>query len=197
MLSYLQGRGVSAGVLRECIDGGVLYESRDKGKPVRVFVGRDDEGVPRFAHMRGIYEKYHRDANGSDKRFSFSLPAKCPDSTELAVFEAPIDALSHACLFPDFDGSRLSLGGTSDVALTAFLERSPHINTGYLCLDNDGAGQTAAQKIQASLTASRPNLKVTIDPPERGKDYNEMLQATRLKRQQERADRQKAVGASL
>jgi DNA primase len=83
------------------------------------------------------------------------------------------------------------------VALTAFLERSPHINTVYLCLDNDGAGQTAARKFHTSLSDSYPGIAVTISPPSHGKDYNEMLQAARLEQKQERADRQKAVGASL
>jgi hypothetical protein len=196
-LAYLQGRGVSAKVIGRCLRDGTIYESRDKGKTVCVFVGRDADGVPRFAHMRGIYEKYHRDADGSDKRFSFSLPAQDPDSRSLAVFEAPVDVLSHACLYPEFDGQRLSLGGTSDIALTAFLERNPHIERVSLCLDNDEAGQTAARKIKTALTDSHPNTAVTIDPPEKGKDYNEMLHAIWLERKQERADRLKTAGASL
>jgi hypothetical protein len=109
------------------------------------------------------------------------------------VFEAPLDALSHVCLFPDFDGHRLSLGGVSDLALTAFLERSPHISEIALCLDNDGAGQTAARKIQSALAASHPQIAAAIDPPEYGKDYNEQLCHTK---QRERADHQKAAGAS-
>jgi hypothetical protein len=116
-----------------------------------------------------------RDCVGSDKRFSFSLSAQDPDSRELAVFEAPIDALSHACLYPDFDGHRLSLGGTSDAALTAFLERNPQIMDVSLCLDNDEAGQTAARKIQTAFANSGLNIALTINPPERGKDYNELL----------------------
>jgi hypothetical protein len=195
MLSYLQGRGIHADVLRKCVDDGTVYESRDKGKAVCVFIGRDGTGTARFAHMRGIYEKYHRDADGSDKRFSFSLPAQDPDSRSLAVFEAPVDALSHTCLFPEFDGPRLSLGGTSDVALTAFLERNPHIEHVSLCLDNDEAGQTAARKIQTALADSHPDIIATIDPPKHGKDYNDMLlHAIGLERDREPADRQNAVG---
>jgi hypothetical protein len=193
-LSYLQGRGIDAKVVGHCIRDGTIYESRDKGKAVCVFVGHDGSGVPRFAHMRGIYEKYHRDADGSDKRFSFSLPAKEPTSVDLAVFEAPVDALSHACLFPEFDGHRLSLGGTSDVALTAFLARNPHIGEIKLCLDNDEAGRTAARRIQTALAESHPQIIATVEPPGHGKDYNDLLIHTK---QRARADRQKAVGASL
>jgi hypothetical protein len=95
-LSYLQGRGISAEVIKRCLSNGTIYESRDKGKSVCVFVGKDESGTARFAHMRGIYEKYYRDADGSDKRFSFNIPAQNPDSRHIAVFESPIDALSHA-----------------------------------------------------------------------------------------------------
>ncbi|MDR1206066.1 MAG: DUF3991 and toprim domain-containing protein [Peptococcaceae bacterium] len=184
-LAYLQRRGLTLKVIGPCVQSGTIYESRDHGQAVCVFVGRDETGIPRFAHMRGIYERYHRDADGSDKRFSFTLPAKNRNSTALALFEAPIDALSHACLFPEFEGSRLSLGGISDVALMAFLERNPCICEISLCLDNDGAGQTAARKIYAALTESHPNIAVSINPPETGKDYNDqLLYAIGLEREQ-------------
>jgi hypothetical protein len=174
-VSYLQGRGIRGDPLKTCLRDGTVYESRDNGKAVCVFVGHDSGGVPRFAHMRGISEKYHRDADGSDKRFSFCMPAKSPDSPHLIATEAPIDALSHACLFPELDAWRLSLGGTSDVALTAFLERHPRITGVSICLDNDEAGRAAARRIKASLDMSRPDIAVTIDPPEQGKDCNDML----------------------
>jgi hypothetical protein len=174
-VSYLQGRGIRGDPLKTCLSNGTVYESRDGGKAVCVFVGHDNSSIPRFAHLRGIHAKYHRDTEGSDKRFSFSLPAKRIDSPILIVTESPIDALSHACLFPELDAWRLSLGGTSDIALTAFLEHHPQITGVSLCLDGDVAGQTAARKIQASLAISRPDIAVTIDPPEQGKDYNDML----------------------
>jgi hypothetical protein len=118
------------------------------------------------------------------------LPAKNLNSTVLALFEAPIDALSHACLFPEFEGDRLSLGGISDVALMAFLERNPRIREISLCLDNDGAGQTAARKIHDALVESHPHIAVTIDPPITGKDYNDqLLHAMRLEREQGVANR--------
>jgi hypothetical protein len=156
-----------------------------------VFVGRDEAGIARFAHMRGIHEKYHRDADGSDKRFSFILPSKNRTSTALALFEAPVDTLSHACLFPEFEGDRLSLGGVSDVALMALLERNPCIREISLCLDNDDAGQVAARKIHDALAASHPDIAVTMDPPTTGKDYNDqLLHAIRLERERDATSRE-------
>jgi len=69
----------------------------------------------------------------------------------------------------------LSLGGTSAVALTAFLERNPRINRVSLCLDADDAGQIASVKLREMLTKRYPHIDATIDPPENSKDYNDML----------------------
>ena len=96
MLSYLQGRGISADMVQQCMDAGNLFESRYNGSPVCVFVGRDKEGTARFACMRGIDSDIKRDCPGSDKRYGFRLPAQNSAVGTLAVFEAPIDALSHA-----------------------------------------------------------------------------------------------------
>jgi hypothetical protein len=194
MLTYLQSRGLHADVLRRCMEAGLLYESRYNGSPVCVFVGKDESNMVRFACMRGIHSDLKQDCAGSDKRFSFRVPAQNPGSAELCVSESPIDALSHVCLFPEFGGHRLSLGGTSDVALTAFLERNPQIERVFLCLDNDAAGQTAAEKIRANLAARYPRIAVKIEPPRTGKDCNEML--VRSKRQ-EHAGRRKEAGVSL
>jgi len=191
-LSYLQGRGVSAKAIERCLNDGTIYESRDKGKSVCVFVGTDESGIARFAHMRGIYEKYHRDADGSDKRFSFRIPAQNPDSRHLAVFESPIDALSHATFQQrdgwQWDGHRLSLGGTSSVALIAFLERNPQITRVTLHLDSDAAGLTAARRIKVQLAVDDrfKHIRVSINPPRGAKDYNDaLLQAIRLEREQQ------------
>ena len=75
-----------------------------------------------------------------------------------------------------FDGHRLSLGGTSDVALMAYLNRNPNIERISLCLDNDDAGKMAANKIFATL-AEPPfkHISVTIDLPVGSKDYNDIL----------------------
>ena len=177
MLSYLQARGISADVIRRCIDAGILFESRHNGSPVCVFVGKDDQGQARFACMRGIASDLKQDCPGSDKRYSFNLPAQDPSIQSLAVFESPIDVLSYCCLFPDRDIQLLSLGGTSAVALTAFLDRNPQINRVSLCLDADDAGQTAARKIQADLSTDKQHIHITvsIDPPINSKDYNDML----------------------
>ena len=154
-VSYLQRRGVHSDIIRRCMQLGLFYESRYNNEAVCVFVGRDDTGTGRFACVRGIAGDLKKDISGSDKRFSFCYPPDQPGSRHLAVFEAPIDALSHATLQKlegwQWNGYRLSLGGTSPVALVAFLERHPEITRVALYLDNDLAGRVNARKIKALL----------------------------------------------
>ena len=180
-VSYLQRRGISSRVISRCFRSGLLYEARYKDEAVCVFVGKDDGGKARFACMRGIGTSLKKDVAGSDKRFSFCYPPENPGSRQLAVFEAPIDALSHATLQElegwKWNGWRLSLGGTSHVALTAFLERHPEIRRVTLCMDNDLAGLVNARKIRDMLKQDRGfrHIRVSVNPPRTGKDYNEKL----------------------
>lgn len=185
---YLRKRGISTKVIQRCCALGLLYEGRYKPNknekkyvPVCVFVGTDDTGKPKYACMRGIYETLKKDVYGSDKCYSFCLPPEKPHSSQVAVFEAPVDALSHATLQElegwQWNGYRLSLGGTSHVALFAFLERHPEIKRVTLYMDNDLAGLKSSHKIRDMLREhpSFKHIRVGINPPREGKDYNEKL----------------------
>ncbi len=66
LLSYLQGRGINADVIRRCLADGSLYEGRYNGESVCVFVGRDEHGTARFGCIRGINSDIKRDCAGSD-----------------------------------------------------------------------------------------------------------------------------------
>ena len=206
-VSYLQRRGISPEVINRCIEAGILYESRyynpkspHHDASVCVFAGKDDSGKLAFAAMRGIDSDFKQDKAGSDKRFNFCIPAENPGSKHLAVFEAPMDALSHATLQQrygwDWDGHRLSLGGTSDVALISFLERNPQINRVALHLDNDKPGLIAAQKIKAALAADDRfgHIRVSVNPPRGAKDCNDaLLQAIALEREENQQRRHRAA----
>jgi hypothetical protein len=206
-VSYLQKRGISPEIIRRAMQIGIFYESRyynPKSKyhnaAVCVFAGKNESGKTVFAALRGIDVDMKQDKAGSDKRFNFHIPAKDPVSRHLAVFEAPLDALSHATLQYrggwKWSGHRLSLGGTSSVALTAFLERNPQIRRVSLHLDNDPAGLTAARKIKSQLAADSrfKRIKVSISPPRGAKDYNDLLlRAINLEREQKQPNRRKAA----
>ena len=136
-----------------------------------VFVGRDESGVPRYAHQRGTAGSFRLDVKGSDKAFNFCYRG---EDERLFVFEAPIDLLSFLCLFKkDWQKqSYLALGGVGEKALLRFLSDRPNIKTVFLCLDSDEAGNDAcsrlAELVPEGLTVHRliPLFK----------DWNEVLQ---------------------
>ena len=211
LFTYLLKRGISDKVIERCIRLGMLYQGSYKPKkdepkyiPVCVFTGADEAGKVRFACMRGLYDNLKKDVYGSDKAYSFCLPPERAHSSQVAVFEAPIDALSHATMQEldgwQWNGYRLSLGGTSPVALIAFLERHPEICRVTLHMDNDVGGLKNAQKIRDMLRADPKykHIRVGINPPHQGKDYNEMLQIRlRQIRQGKQRHREKRVAVSI
>ena len=182
VVGYLQDRGIAPELLGVCMEAGILYESRRYQNCV--FVGRDMKGKARAASLRGTRDGFRMDVEGSDKRYSFCLPASRPDCPRLAVAESPIDALSLATLVKlsggdPRDSYYLSLGGTSPRALMQFLRDHPHVTQISLCLDNDKAGlkgiERLSQEIQNDAELSGRVKLIYPNPPKLGKDYNEFL----------------------
>jgi hypothetical protein len=174
VIAYLQSRGIDKALIEDCIRRGILYESKRFHNAV--FVGRDERGKARSAAMRGTLSTYKCDADASDKSYGFILPPDNPDSTAVSIFESATDALSHQTLCKQgilsFDGWRLSLGGTSLLALVRFCENHPSVTDCIVCTDNDEAGNRVAEKI-----AEIPGLSAARAPPPLGKDWNDTLQA--------------------
>ena len=179
VIAYLQNRGIDRDLIMDCINRGVLYQSVFYHNAV--FLGKDDNGKTRFAAMRSITGDFKCDAEGSDKKYSFVIPPKDSadngnlESQTVMIFESPIDCLSHQTLckhgiVPDFDGWRLSLGGTSDVGLISFLERHPNIIHCIIATDNDIAGNNFAESVADKITISVERVH-----PLQGKDWNDAL----------------------
>ena len=171
IIKYLQKRGISEPVIHDSINRGSVYESARWHNCV--FVGRDDTGKARYATMRGTMGDFKRDADSSEKQYGFIIPPISGYSCAVAVFESPVDAISHQVLQPEYDGWRLSLGCTALAALTNFLERHSEVNSVIACTDNDDAGNRAAKRI-----AELPDITYTRIIPPAGKDWNEALQQT-------------------
>ena len=186
VIAYLQSRGIDRDLIMGCIDRGVLFESYPRHNAV--FLGKDETGRTRYAAMRGTTSNYKCDADGSDKRYGFTLPPDDPNSKEAAIFESPVDALSHQTLCKQgfmgpFGGWRLSLGGTSVTALEHFINQHPEITHCLIATDNDEAGELAAARI-----AEMPGFAHERSPPIAGNDWNDTLQAMqRAERTQDRA----------
>ena len=181
-IAYLKSRGITETVINDCIQAGLLYQSK---KQACVFVGFDGE-TARFACERGINSDFKKDALGSNKAVGFCMPpSKNSDGQHRAdqvyVFEGVIDCLSHASIAQignaDWDGYRLSLGGVSFVALKTFLQNNSQISTVYLCLDADKAGKEATERIATELLGNEiyKHINIFIAPPPIGKDYNDTV----------------------
>lgn len=168
VVAYLMERGIEEPIIRKCIQNGSLYESATWHNCV--FIGRDETGKACFAAMRGTSGDFKCDADGSDKRYGFIMSPSSGASDTVATFESPIDAMSYTCLFPDFDGWRLSLGGTAPAALIRFLERHNEVTHCLICTDDDKAGELAAVKIAGIV-----GIQTTRLAPMQGKDWNETL----------------------
>ncbi|MBQ5959876.1 MAG: DUF3991 and TOPRIM domain-containing protein [Firmicutes bacterium] len=181
VIRYLRGRGIHPAVIQYCLDHKLLYESRDYHNAV--FVGYDERGHPAYAALRGTIGNYKGEATGSDKHYSFQIVNEA--QSEVHLFEAAIDLLSHATLLhkKGHDWQKealLSLAGVFQmkrqevlpVALEHFLKQHPEIQTVHLHLDNDEVGRGASEGIIKCLEGK---YKVLDEPPECGKDVNDQL----------------------
>ena len=170
VIKYLtEIRRLEKDLVEEWIAGGNIYEEKKHHNVV--FVGRDADGIPRYAHCRGTGEiKYRGDVAGSDKSYGFCHRGA---DNQLFVFEASIDLLSFIQLFPKDWKKRsyLSLGGVSSVALMPFLSERSQITSIFLCLDNDHAGNEACEKLAGEIP---DGYRVIRLKPAR-KDWNEIL----------------------
>ena len=185
MKKYLMNRGIDEEIISYCLEHELIYESVNYHNAV--FVGKDSKGVPRYASIRGIGTDYIGDANGSDKKFSFSIPAKY-ESKKIHLFESAIDLLSYATIkkYEGFDWKEehlLSLAGVYQpakqieqskipAALHRYLKENPEINEIIFHLDNDKAGRLATKAIQTVLPV---HYQIRDEPPGKGKDYNDFI----------------------
>ena len=168
-------RNIDRSVVAHFAKEKLLYEDAEYHNAV--FIGTDENGIPRHAHKRSAnsYGKAFRlNVEGSDPRYSFH---HIGTDGSLYVFEAPIDMLSYITLRPDDwqCHSYVACCGTSIQPVLKMLGWVPQLDTVLLCLDNDDAGHLASKRMSAQLT-DRYTVERLI--PE-NKDWNDDLTAER------------------
>jgi len=186
IFKYLSDRGISREIIDECINKGFIYQ--DYPRKNVVFLGMDENNIPRYAALRGTSSKrFMGEASGSDKAYSFKLDSIIPNN-EVHVFESAIDLLSFATL-KELNNDKwdelnlLSLAGVykppKDISkwktpetLSHYLKKNQNINKIFLHFDNDVAGRLATKTIQKCLSDS---YEIIDEPPKIGKDYNDFL----------------------
>lgn len=188
-----KSRHIEESIVTYCFHNNIIYQDTMSNA---IFVGYDENNNIRFAEKHGtntyLPHTFRGNTAGTDMAYSFSISCDktLPDADvhRLYVFEAPIDLLSHCTMTQISDKvkngeksdpdcwkkqNRLSLSGTSDVALAAYLKRNPEITEIDCCLDNDAAGIKAANIIKEKYS---DRYKVVIHRVKNFKDYNEALQ---------------------
>lgn len=171
----LKRRGIDREVLGEFFRKNLIYESAKYHNAV--FAGRNQDGKPLHAHMRGTgFQSMFKgnDPNGAPE-YSFHWYGK---SGTLYLFEAPIDMLSFISMHKDGwqRHSYAACCGVSDRVAVQMLKDDPNIKEVCLCLDNDREGKKSTKRIQENLNNKGIQTEVLVP---KLKDWNEDLLSLR------------------
>ena len=151
MYAYLmRQRHIDREVISYFVHEKLLYEDKHHNC---VFVGLDGSGEAKHAHIRSTNSEgrvFRMNIEGSASEHCFH---KDGTDKSLYVFEAPIDLLSHITLYPYGwqEHSYVACCGTSIQPVLERLRQNPKLDTVYLCLDNDDAGNDACDRMTDTL----------------------------------------------
>ena len=171
----IKQRFISPDIISHFAKQHTLYE--DKEHHNAVFVGVDENGVPRQASKRSTNSygnSFRITCQGSDTRYSF---AHFGESKRLYVFEAPIDMMSFLTLYPkDWQKhSCIAMNGVYENAVLAALKNHSNLSEVILCVDNDEGGIEATDRLRDILNENGYSNVKRLAPPY--KDWNEVLKA--------------------
>ena len=181
LFAYLaKTRRIDPAIIQDMINDGKLYQEKEHNNCV--FLGKNKDGEVKYCLKVGTnsYKKYKGEIEGSDKAYGVELcTAPESESEKVYIYEAIIDAMSHATMIKSHGGNykehnRISLGCVADVKLEQFLKDNPNIKTIVSCLDNDKAGIKATEKIRKKYSEKGYIVKRILP---KNKDFNDDLVA--------------------
>ena len=171
----IKQRFISPDIISHFAKQHTLYE--DKEHHNAVFVGTDENGIPRQAHKRSTNSygsTFRITCEGSDTRYSFS---HFGESEKLFVFEAPIDMMSFLTLYPqDWQkNSYIAMNGVYENAVLTALKNHSNLSEIIICVDNDEGGIEAVDRLKDILNENGYTDVKRIAP--KFKDWNEILKS--------------------
>lgn len=171
----IKQRFISPDIISHFAKQHTLYE--DKEHHNAVFVGIDENGVPRQASKRSTNSygnSFRITCQGSDTRYSF---AHFGESKRLYVFEAPIDMMSFLTLYPKEwqKHSYIDMNGVYENAVLTALKNHSNLSEVILCIDNDEGGIEAVDRLKDILSENGYTDVKRLAP--KFKDWNEVLKA--------------------
>ena len=174
--SYLiKKRHIAPEIITHFAKTHTLFE--DKEHHNVVFVGLDENGIPRQASKRSAVaygNSFRMTVGGSDTRYSFG---HFGTSNRLYVFEAPIDMLSFLTLYPENwqEHSYITLNGVYEHPLIGALETHDNLQQICFCTDNDEGGIDGYERLR-DILLDKGYTDIQRCAPEY-KDWNEQLRA--------------------
>ena len=170
---FIKQRFISPEIITHFAKQHTLYEDAEHHNAV--FVGMDENGAPRQAHLRSTNsfgKAFRITCEGSDTRYSF---AHFGESGKLFVFEAPIDMLSYLTLHSENwqKHSYIAMNGVYENAVFTALKNHCNLSEIVLCTDNDAGGIDAAERLTDILHENGYESVSRIIP--KNKDFNEDL----------------------
>lgn len=170
--AYLEGRGLSQGVLSSPRFAGRIYADRYGNVAFPHYNGKDICGLELKNADKALFVR------GSEKTF-WRSNCKQGDDT-LVIGEAVIDVVSHAMLFPNETSVYAATGGgmspDQEDILKSCVQGFKSLKTVILAMDNDQGGERLTQKIKNILEKCGFSGEIVCHSPEtQGQDWNNVL----------------------
>ncbi len=184
----IKTRKLDAEIINRLMREEKIYE--EKHNHNAVFVNFNESHIPQSAYMRGTYSygktQFKGEVKGSNNDYPFFISGKNTIANTINVYEASIDAISHASIEKAMGNDyrnihRIALGGIQKdrglKTILDFLNKDRNSNEKKIqyinfCFDNDTPGQQATKKLAQKYKDL--GYKCTVIKP-KNKDFNDDL----------------------
>lgn len=172
LFAYLiKSRCIDSEIVGEMVKKHQIYQEKAHGNIC--FLGYDKDEIVRYCSTRGTLtgEAYRGEIACSNKEYAFKMLGT---SNKLYIFEAAIDALSHASLFKMSgrnwrEDTRLAMGGCCFDTVERAL-KDYKFEQLYICTDNDKKGHKMAAALQEHFGSKSISRLTPV-----AKDWNDDL----------------------